>query len=289
MCRCDRRGLVDRGAFWRERWRVALIARSAERLEDAKREIKDLGGEALAFPLDVADCGAVFAARDRMVERWGAIDAWINVAMVTVVTPVAQMTADEYRRVTDVTFLGYVHGALAALDPMRERGGGAIVQVGSALAHRSIPLQSAYCAAKFAIRGFTDSLRTELIHEKSPITVTMVQMPAMNTPQFDWARDKLPHEDHPVGESFDPDVAADAVWRAVKEGPRELWVGGSTVEAITGQIAVPRFLDRYLSRAAWDGQVTDIPEQPRQGNLNEAVPGIRARADALGRKQNVGR
>ncbi len=270
--------------FGREGWRVALIARSSERLEDAKHEIEAAGGEALTFPLDIADCNAVFAARDRVLETWGMIDAWINVAMVTVLAPVAQMTAAEYRRVTEVTFLGYVHGTLAALAAMRKRERGAIVQVGSALAYRAIPLQSAYCAAKFAIRGFTDSLRTELIHEKSPITVTMVQMPAMNTPQFDWARNKLPYEYQPVGDIFDPDIAADAVWRAVKEGPRELWVGSSSVEAISGQMAVPRFLDRHLSRAAWEGQVTSVPEQPRQGNLIAAVRGHQGARGRFGAK-----
>ncbi len=259
--------------FGKEGWRVALIARSRDRLEDTQREIEAAGGEALVLPLDVADCKAVFAARDRVVETWGVIDAWVNAAMVTVVSPVSQMTAEEYRRVTDVTFLGYVHGTLAALEPMRKRGRGAIVQVGSALAYRAIPLQSAYCACKFAIRGFTDSLRTELMHEKSPITVTMVQMPGMNTPQFDWACNKLDFEYQPVGTVFDPQVAADAVWRAVRETPRELWVGGSAVQAIAGQMAVPDLMDRYMSSSAWDSQVTGIPHTPGPGNLYEPVTG----------------
>jgi short-subunit dehydrogenase len=259
--------------FGREGWRVALISRSRERLEDAAREIEAAGGEALVLPLDVADAPAVFAARDEVLKRWGRIDAWVNAAMSTVVSPVPQMTPDEYRRVTEVTYLGCVHGTLAALEAMRPRGQGAIVQVGSALAYRAIPLQSAYCAAKFAIRGFSDALRAELLHQKSKITVTMLQMPGMNTPQFDWARDKLAVEYQPVGEVFDPQVAADAAWRAVRERPRELWVGGSAIQAIVGQMLAPRLLDRYVGRTGWDGQLTETPNPHAPDNLFAPVPG----------------
>jgi short-subunit dehydrogenase len=268
------RAIAER--FGKSGWRVGLIARSEARLDDARRSIEAAGGEALAAPTDVADCQAVFAARDRVVDAWGRIDAWVNVAMVTVVSPVSEMTAKDYRRVTEVAYLGYVHGTLAALEPMRAANEGAIVQVGSALAYRAIPLQSAYCASKFAIRGFTDSLRTELLHLHSRITVTMLQMPAMNTPQFDWARNKLADEYQPVGEVFDPDVAAEAAWRAVRDGPRELWVGGSAVQAIAGQMIAPGLLDRYIAKAGWDGQITRAPNPHGPDNLYESVAGHQA-------------
>lgn len=259
--------------FGQEGWRVGLIARSEERLASAARDIEAAGGEALVLPLDVADAGAVRQARDRTLDRWGRLDAWVNAAMATVLSPVAGMDADEYRRVTEVTYLGCVYGTLAALETMRQRNHGAIVQVGSALAYRAIPLQSAYCASKFAIRGFTDALRTELQHQRSAITVTMLQMPGMNTPQFDWARNKLSKKYQPVGEVFDPSVAGEAAWRAVRDGPRELWVGGSAVQAIAGQMAAPGLLDRYIAKTGWDGQVTDIPNPHGPDNLFEPAPG----------------
>lgn len=258
----------------REGWRVALLSRSAERLEAARGEIEAAGSEALALPTDMSDAAAVFAARDRVLEAWGGIDAWVNAAMVTVVGPVAETTPEEYRRVTETTYLGYVNGTLAALEPMRARNRGAIVQIGSALAYRAIPLQSAYCACKFAIRGFTDSLRAELEHEQSKITLSMLQMPGMNTPQFDWARNKMPRKYQPVGEVFDPEVAADAVMRSIEQGPRELWVGGSAIESIVGQALAPGALDRYLAKAAWEPQLSAIPEDPdRADNLVAPVPG----------------
>src|SRR6185312_1127362 len=217
------RAIAER--FGREGWRVALLARSRPRLEAAKATIESTGGEALVLPTDMSDAKAVFAARDAVLQAWGAIDAWINAAMATVVGPMAEVTPDEFRRVTETTYLGYVYGTLAALEPMRAKGHGAIVQVGSALAYRAIPLQGAYCACKFAIRGFTDSLRAELEHDRSRITVSMLQMPGMNTPQFDWARNKLPNKYQPVGDVFDPEVAAEAAFRAVRTGAREYWVG----------------------------------------------------------------
>ncbi|MDQ2860947.1 MAG: SDR family oxidoreductase [Pseudomonadota bacterium] len=270
--------------FGRAGWRVAVIARSETRLDDARREIEASGGEALVLPADVADCKAVFAARDRVLERWGVIDAWVNAAMATVVSPISHMAAEEYRRVTEVTYLGCVHGTLAALDPMRAANKGAIVQIGSALAYRAIPLQSAYCAAKFAIRGFTDSLRTELLHQKSKITVSMLQMPGMNTPQFDWARNKLPDEYQPVGGVFDPGVAADAAWRAVRDGPRELWVGGSAIEAIIGQMVAPGLLDRFIARTGWDGQVSDTPNPHALDNLYQPAPGHQGARGRFGKE-----
>jgi NAD(P)-dependent dehydrogenase (short-subunit alcohol dehydrogenase family) len=260
-------------SFGKAGWRVALISRDAIRLRDAKALIERAGGEGLVLPCDVADATRVFEARDRVLDEWGSIDVWVNAAMATVVGPVRDVTPDEYRRVCEVTYLGAVHGTLAALEAMRRRDEGHIVQIGSALAYRAIPLQSAYCACKFAIRGFTDSLRAELLHDGSQIRITMVQMPGMNTPQFDWARNKLAYAYQPVGDVFDPDVAADAVWRAIRDEPRELWVGGSAIEAITGQFIAPSVLDRYLSHAAWEGQISDTPHARAAGNLFEPVAG----------------
>jgi NAD(P)-dependent dehydrogenase (short-subunit alcohol dehydrogenase family) len=259
--------------FAREGWRVALISRSRERLQDAAEEVGRAGGEPLVLPLDVSDAAVVAAAKDQVLERWGVIDAWINAAMATVVAPVSEMTPDEYRRVTEVTYLGCVNGTLAALEAMRPRDRGAIVQVGSALAYRAIPLQSAYCASKFAIRGFSDALRSELLRQRSRITVTMLQMPGMNTPQFGWARDKLPVKYQPVGEVFDPQVAGEAAWRAVVRRPRELWVGGSAVKAILGQMIAPALMDRYIGRTAWDGQLTQTPNPHGPDNLEAPAPG----------------
>lgn len=271
--------------FGEKGWRVALLARTQSRLEAAKAEIEQAGGEALVLPTDMSDAAAVFAARDRVIEAWGGIDVWVNAAMATVVGPIVDTKPEEYRRVTEVTYLGYVHGTLAALEPMRARDRGAIVQVGSALAYRAIPLQSAYCACKFAIRGFTASLHAELRHERSAITLSMVQMPGMNTPQFDWARNKMPRKYQPVGDVFDPDVAADAVWKAVETGAREYWVGGSAVQSIVGQMVSPTLLDMYLARAAWGPQLSDIPEDPgRPDNLMEPVPGDQAARGRFGDK-----
>jgi len=258
--------------FGRERWRVALLSRDPERLRSAADEITRSGGEALALPTDVADADAVFAARDRVVEAWGTIDAWINCAMATVVGPIEKLAPADFRRVVDVTLMGYVYGTQAALAVMRPRDRGAIVQVGSALAYRAIPLQSAYCSCKFAIRGFTDSLRAELVHAGSKVTVSMLQMPGMNTIQFDWAKNLFDRKYQPVGDVFDPDVAAEAAWRAVRDGPRELWVGGSAIQAIVGQLLFPPLLDRVVGRSGFDQQISDEPEQPgRPDNLYRPV------------------
>lgn len=255
-------------------WRVALIARGREGLEGARRDVEAAGGKALVLPLDVADADAVQAAADEVADRWGGIDAWVNDAMVTVLSPVREMTAAEYRRVTDVTYLGCVHGTLAALRHMLPRDEGAIIQVGSALAYRSIPWQSAYCAAKFAIRGFTDSLRSELDHEGRHVTVSMIQCPGMNTPQFDWSRSRLPHRAQPVPPIYQPEVAARAVYRAWRRRPRELWVGQSTLKTIVGSMAVPGYLDHLLADAATSGQMTDEDRPPNRGdNLYAPVDG----------------
>jgi NAD(P)-dependent dehydrogenase (short-subunit alcohol dehydrogenase family) len=266
------RAIAER--FGREGWRVGLISRSESRLQAAREAIEAAGGEALVLPADVADHKAVFAARDRVLDAWGGIDAWVNAAMATVLAPVWDAAPEEYRRATEATYLGCVHGTLAALEPMRRQGRGSIVQVGSALAYRAIPLQSAYCASKFAIRGFTDSLRAELRHQRSAIRVSMIQAPGMNTPQFDWARNHFSHKYQPVGDTFDPDVLAEAVLRAVRHGPREYWVGGSAVQAIVGQMVSPTLMDLYLAKAVWNGQLTDQKEIPgRPDNLFEPAPG----------------
>ncbi len=264
-------GRAAAAAFGQRGWSVALLARGRKGLEDAKREVEQAGGRALVLPVDVADPDAVAAAGDQVVAAWGGIDVWVNNAMATVFAPVEEITPAEFKRVTDVTYLGKVHGTLTALKHMRRQGAGTIVQVGSALAYRSIPLQSAYCAAKAAARGFTDSLRSELIHERSPIRLTMVHLPAVNTPQFDWARSRMPRRLQPVPPIHDPEVAAEAIVRAAFEAPRELWVGSPTIKAILGTMAAPGLLDHLMARHAWDGQMTPEPAAPRPDNLFEAA------------------
>lgn len=267
--------------FGQQGWRVALLSRDPGRLDAAKAEIEAAGGEALALPTDVSDADAVFVARDRVIEAWGGIDAWINCAMATVVGKVDDIEVADFRRVVDVTLMGYVHGTKAALEVMRSAGRGAIVQVGSALAYRAIPLQSAYCTCKFAIRGFTDSLRAELIHEKSNITVSMLQMPGMNTIQFDWAKNLFDDKYQPVGNVYDPNVAGEAAWRAVRDGPRELWVGSSAIESIVGQMVYPPLLDRVVAKQGFQQQISHVPELP--GRPNNLYSPVKADVGARGR------
>lgn len=219
--------------------RVALLARGKAGLEGARRDVEKLGGQALAIPTDVADPDQVESAARQVERKWGAIDVWINDAMCSVFSPVHEMKADEYKRVTDVTYLGSIYGTLAALRRMRPRNRGVIVQVGSALAYRSIPLQSAYCGAKHAIVGFLDSLRCELYHDHSNVKVCIVQMPALNTPQFDWVRSRLSRKPQPVPPIYQPEVAARAIYHAAHHPRREMWVGWPTVEAIVGQKFIP--------------------------------------------------
>jgi NAD(P)-dependent dehydrogenase (short-subunit alcohol dehydrogenase family) len=245
--------------FARAGWRIGLIARDADALDEVRHEVEQMGGTALAVPTDVADPEAVFAAAERVAERFGAIDIWINDAMVTVFSPVWEMTPEEFRRVTEVTYLGFVHGTMAALRHMRPTGRGHIIQIGSALAYRGIPLQAAYCGAKHAIRGFTDSLRTELIHEGSDIHLTMIELPAVNTPQFDWARTHMPRQPRPVAPVVQPEVIADAVYDAVRRPRRELWIGLSTLKVILGNMVLPAWLDHYLAKVAFAGQETRQP------------------------------
>jgi GH15 family glucan-1,4-alpha-glucosidase/NAD(P)-dependent dehydrogenase (short-subunit alcohol dehydrogenase family) len=265
-------GRATATAFARRGWNIALLARGREGLESAREEVEAAGGRALVIPTDVAQAEAVNAAADQIVDAWGGFDVWVNSAMVTVFSPFQEMTADEFRRVTDVTYLGQVHGTMAALRHMCRQGHGTIVCVGSALAYRGIPLQSAYCGAKFAIRGFLDALRSELIHDKSPVRLTMVQLPGINTPQFDWARNKLARRPQPLPPVFQPEAAAEAIVRAAREAPRELWVGRPSLQTIIGNMLAPGLLDRLLASKGYSGQQSQDPsETGRADNLLEAL------------------
>lgn len=246
-------------AFARRGWNVALIARGREGLQGTKREIEQAGGKAFTIAADVADAESVFNAADRIIEHWGGINVWINNAMVTTFSPVSELSPDEFRRVTDVTYLGYVFGTMAAL----KHDVRTIVQVGSALAYRAIPLKSAYCGAKFAIRGFTDALRSELLHDGSSTRVTMVQLPAVNTPQFDWAYNKMPRRPQPVPPIYQPEAIAETIFRASQSAPREVWVGWPSIRAIIGTMIFPSMLDKLLARRGYDGQLSS---EPQSGN-----------------------
>jgi NAD(P)-dependent dehydrogenase (short-subunit alcohol dehydrogenase family) len=260
-------------AFAKRGARVGLLARGREGLEGARAEVESAGGKALVVPTDVSDAEAVEAAAQRIEQDLGPIDVWVNNAMISVFSPVKEMTAEEFRRVTEVTYLGTVYGTLAALKRMLPRNRGSIVQVGSALAYRAIPLQAAYCGSKHAIQGFTESLRSELLHDRSDIQLTMVQMPALNTPQFGWVRSRLPREPQPVPPIFQPEVAAEAIYWAAHHGRDELWVGWPAVKAIVGNRIIPRALDRYLARTGYDSQQTDEPAdlENRRDNVFEAL------------------
>jgi NAD(P)-dependent dehydrogenase (short-subunit alcohol dehydrogenase family) len=261
-------------AFAQEGARLALIARSREGLEATKSEVERLGGTAIALPADVADADAIESAAASVETELGPIDVWVNNAMTSVFSPVKQMTASEFRRVTDVTYLGYVHGTLAALKRMLPRDRGVIIQVGSALAYRGIPLQSAYCAAKHAIQGFCDSLRCELLHDESHVQVCMIQMPALNTPQFGWVKSRLSRKAQPVPPIYQPEVAAEAIVYASHHPRREMWVGMPTVGAIVANGLAPGLLDRYLASTGYDAQQYDGREDPtRPDNLWEPVRG----------------
>jgi NAD(P)-dependent dehydrogenase (short-subunit alcohol dehydrogenase family) len=265
-------GFAKRGAS------VGLIARNPEALNAAKEECEALGGEALAQPTDVSDAEAVESAAVRVEREFGPIDIWVNDAMVSVFSPVKEMEASDYKRVTDVLYLGFVYGTLAALKRMLPRDRGTIIQIGSALSYRSIPLQSAYCACKHAINGFTDSLRCELHHDRSKVKVTTVQMPAMNTTQFDWVKNRLPNDPQPVPPIFEPELTAEVVVAAglAKRPRREYWVGSPTVMAIVGQKFIPGLLDEYLGKTGYKSQ--QIPNEPRDpntpNNLYQYVPGV---------------
>ncbi|HET8652102.1 MAG TPA: SDR family oxidoreductase [Gaiellaceae bacterium] len=260
--------------FGRRGHSVGLVARGKDGLAAAQSELETAGADALAVPTDVADAEQVEAAAERIETKLGPIDVWVNDAMATVFAPVQRVTAEEFRRATEVTYLGTVHGTMAALRRMRPRNRGTIVQVGSALAYRSLPLQAAYCGAKHAIKGFTESLRCELLHERSHVRVTMVHLPALNTPQFTLGRTKMPRQPQPVPPIFEPEVAADAVVWAAEARRREVFVGGSTVLAVVGGKLVPGLGDLYLARTGYDAQQTDEPvDEDRPDNLFAPVPG----------------
>jgi NAD(P)-dependent dehydrogenase (short-subunit alcohol dehydrogenase family) len=258
--------------FGRRGAAIGLLARGKERLQATADEVRQAGGEALALPLDVADHDAVDAAAAQVESELGPIDVWVNNAVATVFAPIDEITPDEFRRTTEVTYHGFVWGTLAALRRMKSRDRGTIVQVGSALAYRSIPLQAPYCAAKHAVEGFTESLRTELLHAGSNVRVTMVQLPAHNTPQFSWSRAKMPRHPQPVPPIFQPEIAAEAIEHAALHPRREIWVGWPTVKAIVGNRLAPWLGDRLLARSGFESQQTDeLLDGDRPGNLFEPV------------------
>ncbi|ACC76240.1 SDR family oxidoreductase [Paraburkholderia phymatum] len=255
---------------------VALLARDSDALHETAQELRAEGVRVLSIKVDVSDADAVEAAAASIEARLGPIDVWVNNAMVTAFAPIDALAHRDFARITDVTYHGYVWGTMAALKRMSPRNHGVIVQVGSALAYRSIPLQSAYCGAKHAIRGFTDALRCELHHRKSRIHVTMVQMPALNTPQFEWAQNEMPHAPKPVAPIFQPEVAARAIYWAATHRRREVWVGSSSIKAIVANEWIPGWLDRYLGRTGIGAQQDDtLPARHRQpSNLWQPVSGL---------------
>jgi short-subunit dehydrogenase len=261
-------------AFGRRGATVALLARGEKGLLDCQREVENLGGRALPIPTDVADADQVEAAAARVESELGPIDIWVNDAMATVFAKFVDVTPAEYKRATEVTYLGTVYGTMAALARMTARNRGTIVQVGSALSYRGIPLQAAYCGAKFGIRGFTDSIRTELRHDRSKVHITMVQLPGVNTTQFNWCRSKLPKHPQPVPPIYQPEIPAEAVYWAAHHRRRELWVGYSTIQAIVGTKLSGLAGDIYLARTGFSGQqVQDMPvPADRPNNLYQPVP-----------------
>ena len=260
--------------FAKEGARLGLLARGTQGLDGARLDVEALGGEALPIPTDVSDPDQMEAAASMIEQRLGPIDIWINNAMTSVFSPVKETPPEEYRRVTEVTYLGCVYGTLSALKRMLPRDHGTIVQVGSALAFRGIPLQSAYCGAKHAVQGFTESVRTELLHDHSNVRVTMVHLPASNTPQFNWVKTRLPRKPQPVPPIYQPEVAAEAIFFAATHKRRELWLGFPTLLTIVGNRLAPGYIDRYLAQTGYDSQQYDGPVEPnRRDNLWEPVPG----------------
>lgn len=267
-------GRACTGAFAARGARLGLIARNVEALNAAADEVRQAGSEALVLPLDVADADAVERAAAQVEARWDRIDTWVNNAMLTVFAPVAATTPEEFRRVTEVTYLGYVHGTLSALRRMTPRDEGTIIQIGSALAYRSIPLQGAYCAAKSAVRGFTDSLRTELIHDGSQVKLSMLQLPAVNTPQATRQRNKLTRQSQPVPPLFTPESIAETVVWAAEHAPREMLIGRPALQAVWAQKLIPGLLDLYLARFGYEPQMVDTPNDPNRPDiLFDTLPG----------------
>jgi short-subunit dehydrogenase len=263
-------------AFARRGAHIGLLARGREGLEAARHDVEAHGGMAIVVATDVADAREVERAADAVEHELGPIDIWINNAMTSVFSPIHELEADEAKRVTEVTYLGTVYGTMAALRRMRPRDRGTIVQVGSALAYRAIPLQAAYCAAKHAVEGFTESLRCELLHDHSSVRVAMVHLPAMNTPHFSWAKSRLPRKPQPVPPIYQPEVAADAIVWAAHHDRRELQVGWPTAAAIQGNKFLSRFMDDYLARNGFDSQQTNEPVEPdRRDNLWAPLAGDR--------------
>ena len=268
------RGFARRGAA------VGLIARGEKGLAAAADDVRDLGGTPYVLPADVADADAVFAAAQRIEDEAGPIDVWVNVAFTSVFSPFDQIQPQEYKRVTEVSYLGYVYATMAALSHMKPRDRGTIVQVGSALAYRGIPLQTAYCGAKHAIQGFNEALRCELLHAKSHVRTTMVQMPAVNTPQFSWVLSRLPHHAQPVPPIYQPELAARAVlFAADHPRRREYWVGSSTMGTLAANALVPGVLDRYLGKTGFAAQQTSQPQDP------DAPVNLWEPADGTGRER----
>ncbi|TQJ91243.1 SDR family oxidoreductase [Streptomyces sp. SLBN-31] len=270
--RAAARAFATRGAA------VALLARGQQGLEQAAHDVRAADGRALPLTVDVADAQAVDAAAQRVEDELGPIDVWVNAAFTTVFAPVTEINPEELKRATEVTYFGFVHGTQAALRRMLPRDRGTIVQVGSALAYRSVPLQAVYCGAKHAIQGFTDSLRCELLHDGSGVRVTTVHLPGVNTPQFSWVLTRLPRHPQPVPPVYQPEVAAEGIlYAADHPGRREYWVGGSTVATLLGQRIAPALLDRYLARTGYDSQQTDDPVEPsRPVNLWEPADGAQS-------------
>jgi short-subunit dehydrogenase len=267
-------GRATAHAFARRGARIGLIARGTQGLQAAATEVEQQGGRALTLPLDMADADAVEAAAERVENHFGPIDIWVNCAMATIFAPFHRISPEEYRRATEVTYLGFVYGTMAALKRMRSRNRGTIIQVGSALSYRAVPLQSVYCGSKFAIRGFTDSLRTELMHDGVNVHLVMVQMPALNTPQFNWARNKMSRRPRPIAPIFQPEVAAEAIVYAAQTRRREVWVARSSVGSIVANKFFPGLLDHYLAKNGYSGQLTQEPAEPGQpDNLFDPVPG----------------
>ncbi|MDP8926453.1 MAG: SDR family oxidoreductase [Actinomycetota bacterium] len=268
-------GRATARVFGEQGARVALLARNRDGLEGACKEIEAAGGRALALPTDVADPEQVEAAAQRVEEEFGPIDIWVNVAMTTVFSELKDISPEEFKRATEVTYLGYVYGTMSALRRMLPRDKGTIVQVGSALSYRAIPLQSAYCGAKFAVRGFTASVRTELMHQGSNVHITMPQLPGLNTPQFDHCRSKMAYHPQPVPPIYQPEVAADAIYWSAHHKRREMYVGTSSVLTILGNKVAPGLVARYLARTAYQSQQTAEPVEGsyREGNLFEPQSG----------------
>jgi len=269
---------------------VALLARSEESLAAAGREVRERGGRALEIPCDVSDPTAVEAAAARTEAELGPIDVWVNNAMVTSLSRFEEMEPEEFRRVTDVTYLGVVHGTLTALRRMRPRDRGVVVQIGSSLAYRGIPLQSAYCGAKHAIQGFTEAVRCELLHDRSRVHLTMVQLPAINTPQFGQVRNRMGKHPQPVPPIYQPEVAADAIVWAARHRRREVWVGASTPAVIVGNAVAPTAADHFLAETGFASQQADMPPDPRPDYLfapREGDQGTHGKFDELARESSA--